>query len=414
MLGVIDQAFSSGSNALILVAFARSSAVEIFGQLALIFLALTALLGVTRGLVGAHLALLGGKLEQLEDEAPFALALSLLVGLVVTALALTGCSLWGLPTAAWALAASPMVLVTQDTLRIVAIATGRPNRAAVSDGLWFAGSIAAIGLTVVMPGISSTTITTVWVFTAFLAMVLLWMMLPVRPRFAGMAAWIRRDLTDRLAFGFEGVISSLNGIAITVIVTSTLGFVATAAVRGAATVLGPLTLLMGALPLVLVPELSRSTLALDGPQLWYRLKWVGLTIGLVALALGSIGLWLPHSVGQTLLGDTWPLAQRVLPLVGLEYAFLAWMHAATTGLRALGAGQRLLSIRLAFSGCAITSALLLSQTNDVVYISGGLAAVAAVFALVSIFTLLHTREPIRLTSKAPPDDQEIAIVSVPL
>ncbi|MCL3862915.1 hypothetical protein [Actinotalea sp. K2] len=387
ILGLVDQGLSSASNALVLVAFARSSGVEQFGRLALIFLILTTLLSLTRGFLGVHLVRLGGDHRRLVVEGRFAVATGILLGLTVSLVAILVCYAIGAAPAVWVLALAPPFIIWQDVLRYYSVASGRAGSAVLSDGLWCVGSVAAVVLTALSTQVSPFHISLLWVSSAAAALLVLATTVPLPPRWRGLREWMADGRAERSSFGLEGVVSALNSVAVLAVVTAILGLSATAALRGAGTIIGPLSLLMSALPLVVIPELARGGAAHDGREAWRRLRWWGLSISLLALSIGVIALVLPSSVGTALLGETWPYAQRVLPLMALEYAALAWLHAAGAGFRLLGQGRRLLSIRVLAAVSALGAAGLLALTGDVVFVAAGLALVAMGAAVVAVIVL---------------------------
>lgn len=241
------------------------------------------------------------------------------------------------------------------------------------------GSLGALGLTLRGGAVDPQTLMTIWFAAAVMALVMISVTLRLAPLVRGLAAWARKDLPDRASFGAEGIISGLNSALVMTIVTATLGLSAVAAIRGAGTLIGPLSLLLGAMPLVVAPELSRLR-AQGGAALWRAARPYALAISLAATGVGSLGLLLPETTGRAVLGDTWLVAREVLPIMGLEYVFLAWMFAGSLGLRVLNMGRALLRIRLAYSVSAIAIAVSASYLDDVRYVSGGLAVVAGIYA----------------------------------
>lgn len=390
--GIVDQVLSSAGNALILVSIARVTTVTSFGSVALLFVFIAAALAITRGFLGTPIAARAGNRGELEREAGHALyvvlAIAVPTGLIAAAILLAqpNGSEYAL------LGVSLVAVLPQDVLRYVVIAKGRVSTALAADGLWFVGSVAALAATVAAD-VSLSTILVAWTASAYAALALIWIGSGVRPRGAGLGSWLRERLAERVAFGTEGSVSAINSAANSSIVAAALGIGATAAFRGAATIVGPLSLLMSALPLVIAPELARKYPGRPGRDLWPALLRVGLTLSPLAILVGSAGFWLPDSIGAEILGESWHGARTILPLAGLEYASLVWMHAAGAGFRVLGAGKRLLSVRLSFAFASILTTSVLATSATLVHVAGGLAAVAAMFAAVSVICLLRTGPP---------------------
>jgi hypothetical protein len=65
-------------------------------------------------------------------------------------------------------------------------------------------------------------------------------------------------------------------------------------------------------------------------------------------------LLVPPSVGGLVLGDTWPLARRILPWTSLEYALLVVGTTAMIGLQARAVGRLLVNVGIGAAGLAIS------------------------------------------------------------
>src|SRR5262249_33214477 len=104
-----------------------------------------------------------------------------------------------------------------------------------------------------------------------------------------------------------------------VLVGAIVGLQGLAALRGAQTFMGPVTMLDLAARALLVPEGAK--LHQHSARAAYRL-FVGVAAALClgALAWGAIGAGLPAQAGRALLGDTWPSARAVLPAMAVLVA----------------------------------------------------------------------------------------------
>jgi hypothetical protein len=111
-------------------------------------------------------------------------------------------------------------------------------------------------------------------------------------------------------------------------------------------------------------------------------------MSLLALAVGSIGLWLPPAIGASVLGATWTVAAPLLPITGTEYAALAWVSVMYTALRSQGRSHALLKTRIFHAGISLTLAVGAAAVwREAVWVAVALA-VAAIVSAVLIATSL--------------------------
>jgi O-antigen/teichoic acid export membrane protein len=153
---------------------------------------------------------------------------------------------------------------------------------------------------------------------------------------------------------------ALTALVVVSVASAIIGPDASAALRGAGTLLGPLSVVMAAVPLAVVPDTSRSERGSEAT--WAALRRIGWMLSGLALTVGLVAAVLPDSLGTVLLGATWTVAAPLLPITGLEYAGLAWVSVTYTLLRALGRSSALLKARCVHSalslGLALTAAAL--------------------------------------------------------
>lgn len=382
-LGLVDQVLSSASNVLVVFAFARASSVDDFGAFSLALAALTTTVATGRGLLGTPIALLSGLPEQLRCEAEHALGFAVWVGVaasgLITAVAVISHAPW--PTYVLALAA-PFVLL-QDTARFFCISAGQPTRAVWSDGLWALGSALLLLLTWIFPRhMSGAFLLSVWAGLAGLVTFVILAPLHLVPRFSGLFIWWRGSLHDRLRFGAEAMIGAMSTLIVLAVATAALGISASAALRGAGTLLGPLAILMSAITLAVVPELRRRG-ALSAAAIGPPLRNIAILMSVFSLALGLFALAVPRAWGELILGDSWNVVRPLLPITASEYALLAWLSAAGGGIRAQGRSSDLLRLQLVFAGSAVvlpSIAVILGGSVRMVAIAlvvaAGIAAVA--------------------------------------
>lgn len=384
-LGLVDQVFSSVSNVLIVFAIARVSSVADFGALSLALAALTTVMAASRGLLGTPITLTSADSGRLRGEAGHALGVATSGGLAAGSIIAVITKLTYAPSATYFVAlAAPFVLV-QDVGRFFCISAGLPRRALVSDGLWAVGSAALLMITWVMPNkMNVSLLLGLWACLAMLSMFAILAPMRLPPRFVGLVIWWRTGLHDRLRFGASAVIGATSSFLVVGIATVTLGVTATAALRGAGSVLGPLNIAISAISLAVVPELRRRGQS-SASATWGALRKIALPMSALALAIGIVACVIPQGWGEVILGESWTVVRPLLPITATEYAALAWFSAASGGIMAQGRSADLLKLRLVFAcgsvALGLVAALLL----------GSARAVAGALALTAILVAVYAR-----------------------
>lgn len=373
---VTSQAVVSAGNFLFAVVTARETSARSFGEISLVFAVYLLCAGVTRGLLGEPLLVLGPA-----DTARSVLGLSLTIGAAIgAAFAAVGLAVGGfIGPIVLAFAATLPFLLLEDALRHVHVARGRPRSAALLDLAWLAGQGVAL-VVVAVADLAIVWFVLGWGAAAAVAVVGELVRLRVLPSLRGAAQWWRSHGGHGWRFAAEflahssGTHLALFGIAV---VSTT---VAVAAVRGVQVIMGPFHVLVMGAGLFAVPEGVR--IVRESPQGIVRAT-AGLAAGLAALgvALGLIVWILPETIGEALLGDTWSDAQPVAMPVAIGMALNGAAFATGYGLRALNVPQRNLRARLLalvpFLGLTVVGA----AWDDATGAAWGFAAGAAIALL---------------------------------
>lgn len=335
-------------------AIARVSTVEEFGALSLAFAAIMAAVALCRGLLGTPITLLSDRPDLLGVETKHALAVAGSIGAISTVgIAAIGC----LTDYAWSVAlialAAPFVLL-QDSARFGCIASARPRLAVHSDGLW-AGCSAILFVVTCIPAVSTPPeiIVAGWTAAAIASAALIQFQSQMRPVWQGLHSWLQISLGDRIRYAMDGAIGATNSFVFLAITAGLIGTIGIAALRGAASVMGPLSILLSSLPLVMVPELRRQ---LDN-NYWSPMRKVGIGLSSLAIVVGLISIFVPDAIGKALLGETWSVAHPLLPITAVEYALLSWSGAAQSVLRAQLNSRAILQVRITYTIAVVAFAL---------------------------------------------------------
>ena len=257
-------------------AIAGVSTVAEFGAISLAIAGIVAMLLLCRGLLGTPIALLSGDPERLIVETRHALALAGCIGTVGGAIIAALAPLSSDPLTILMIAGVAPVVLIQDSARYGCISSGRAHVAVLSDGVWALGSAALFVLAGwVVPEVPPRAVIGGWIALAALSAVIILAVASFRPAIKGMVAWIRSTAAHRFRFGATTAIGATNGLVFLFVVAALIGSPAIAALRGAGSVMGPISILLASMTLVAVPESptparchAGRVLALDGQSGW--------------------------------------------------------------------------------------------------------------------------------------------------
>ncbi|MFD5063872.1 hypothetical protein [Streptomyces sp. NPDC058394] len=360
--GLIDQALSSASNFFVSALAAHSLAPREFGAFALAFAVYLLLLGVSRALCTEPLAVRYTAQEQVVFDAGARRAVG---SVTVLSLPLGGaCLAAGLligGSASGALVALGIVapaLLVQDAWRYVFFASGRVRSAALNDFVWVLAQVGLFGLMAggALPR-SVPIMIVAWGIGAGLGAVLGLHQSRLVPDVASLPGWLREhsDLCGRFAGEFIAATGAVHLVSFGV--GATAGLAAAGSIRGALLVFGPLSMILIAAGVVLLPEFVRNAhLSVDVLTRNARLaSWALLGVSVV---WGLVCLATPASIGQRLLGQNWPGVRSILPQIAVLMCGTSASVGATLGLRALGAAPRSLRARLSIIPVTIVGGLL--------------------------------------------------------
>jgi hypothetical protein len=261
----LSQAFSAGSNFVILLVLGRMAGASQVGEYALAFVAYVAALGLQRaGVTDVMLARAPGSTAPVHDEGRFTITMSLMLSSAAALIAL----IIGLVTPYHQLALlAPFLigLLLQDACRYLSFRRSEEHRAVVLDGIWLAGSCASFFVLHRWPTHSAAII--VWGSAGAIAGLVGLFMMRIRPASPALAVswwrvhvwpscrWLTTEAlfyhTDQevVAFGFTALAGArlfgeyqiaLSFVGASVFLTSAIGILATRHMtRSAGTESGP-------------------------------------------------------------------------------------------------------------------------------------------------------------------------------
>lgn len=350
--GIADQALSSGSNILFVLAVARVSSSAEFGIFSFAYVVLTLTLSLARGALGTPISLLARTPHAARVETSWAMrrAIAWSLPLSISGGVSLGMGPPDLDAASVLVLFVPAILA-QDLLRFEAAALQRYGVAILADGLWAAASLCLLALTWI-PGrlMTAEFMTATWGFFGLIALTVLAVSrCRTRPGSRGRMdvhePSERVRLVDRLRLGFDSSMGGIVTMSISAIVASVLSPVALAGLRGASAMVGPVNVLISSLQIAVIPRLVQRPHA-SMRQMLQITAPTSLPVAACAVGVGLLGLLLPDYVGELLLGETWTVAAPVLVVLGCEYVGQSLLTAALTILRARRATRQLVRFRV--------------------------------------------------------------------
>jgi hypothetical protein len=341
---VADQAVSSGTTLLVVAFMARRTSATGFGALSLLLSLSVIGVGFARAfgtdpLLVHHSTVGEGRLQAARRAVGVSTTMGLALGAVMMCVALA--SQGPLHGALLVGALVMPALTLQDGWRFVFFAFGRPAAALANDAVW----TTVLVICLAVPATRQ--------ITAVAGLALVWAVGGVVAAFVGMLQcgtvpagrpwrWIREHRQLSVRFMAEFVLLSGMNQLIAFAVASWQGLDQAGAMRAAALLLGPASVLANGLLAATVPEGAR--LRSDPRLLGRALPVVALVSAAVMVGWGVAVSYAPASVGRLLLGDRWPAAQQLVLIVAVFYAGANVVMVCAAGLRSLQDARR--SLRL--------------------------------------------------------------------
>ncbi|MFV1362632.1 hypothetical protein AAHH97_04090 [Mycolicibacterium elephantis] len=344
-----DQLLFSLSNLMLTVIVARESTAAQFGAFSLAYVFFLVVQGVVRGLVAEPFSLSYSTSSESDwrGAARHGAGLTASMGGVVGVAISVGGWLGGgsLGHVICALGLLLPGLLFQDFMRYAALAARRPGAAMLNDCMQLVFQSVGIAFLLLGGHTSAWQILAAWGVSAWIAGAFSASHLRVRPNLGGMWRWFKRQggLPRRLAA--DNLITQLGQHSGSLTLAAVAPISAVAALNGGATMFRPAAVFSMAVRSAVVPELVRS--ARHSISRFQRDILV--TLGLLAalsILWSAVVLALPHTVGVSVLGDTWAKAEPLLPYLATAQVVTSCTIAPMVGLRSLAAGSRIVRARI--------------------------------------------------------------------
>ena len=359
LLTTVDQVLSSASNALLLFVLAQIASVAEFGVIAVLVAIYTTWIGFNRGSMGTPILLASNlRKREIVIESGYALSWTAVTSLGAIALACITGVISGQHSIAIAFAIALPAALVQDMLRYPPVAKGKPMIAVVSDAFWALFMLSLFIANLAGAKIPLEVAILLWGFTGMISAAMLAVACSVKPNVHRLWGWWATYSATRLRFGGTYATVPLSSAATILLVTTIAGVEVAGVLRGASTLLGPISMLILAIPMVFVPHVRRSS---TPPRAqWRLLAQTSIASSALTVLCTVLLLLIPVDLGSLVLGRVWEPAISVVPYIGIESAANCWIVSIYSWLHTQGMGRNLFRLRLLHVGlqlgCCIVAA----------------------------------------------------------
>jgi O-antigen/teichoic acid export membrane protein len=341
--GFADQAVSSLSNFLLGFFVARSVDTATFGAFSVAYMTYVVVLGIARGAVAQPLVVRfsGAPVADWRAASGRAAGFALGIGLVVGAVCIAaGLALGGLVGPGLvAIGISLPGLLVQDTWRYALFAHERGRGAFITDLVWLAIQMPAIGLVLLMGRDIAVAALLVWGAAGIVSALVGGRMVGVRPHPESSLSWLREHRVLIPRYIAEATASLTSSQLALYGVGAVAGLVTLGELRVGQLLIGPVLVIFIGMQLVAVPMAVRA-LAGSTAHLRQLCLVVGLVMAGIAIAWGAVLTLVPDDLGRLLLGPNWDPAHRLVFVLALGLAASSFSSGALIGLRAFAAATR--------------------------------------------------------------------------
>lgn len=331
-LSVTDQGLSSATNFLAMILAAREFDPEDFGVFSMAYITYLLIVGASQAFISQPLVIATGEMGGLGRRSLRAILVSSFPIAAVMLMVVTLIMRGGGQGVFVVLALSLPVLLGQDVLRAIAFGLDRPGVAVASDAAWLAAFL--ISYLLISAGTHSLDLWLMmmcWAVGGAVGFVVAYIgcrpLMDVEP---GVPEAFRKGYLGHrffVEFAMTQGASQLSQVLLGGVATPS----AVAALRGASTLLGPVGVLISAVPVLMVPTLRR----MGTRQRSIALVWLAAALLTAALTLTGVLMAIPESIGTRLLGQTWIFAHPLLLPIGIQYGAIGVSAVGFTALRML-------------------------------------------------------------------------------
>lgn len=205
-------------------------------------------------------------------------------------------------------------------LRLLTMTEGAMSRGFLADGLLIS-AVAVASIVAIVLDASSLSVVITWALVLPVSAALLQKHLGLRFR----SRWFgRRGEYTGISFGFQNLFGSGSAHISTFLLASVFGSVLVGAIRGAATLMGPINLVTNSVNTIAIRQLAAA-----GLEERRRTIFLWFTFSTVIASVGALLTWLlAVCLGELILGASWPVVGPLVPWIALDAALVAVAVAA--------------------------------------------------------------------------------------
>jgi len=355
--GVLDQILSASSNAGMTFVAANVLGARDFGVYALMFTAMTMLIGASRALTSEAYTVLmtNADLATRLSRQGQCLGASVAIGLVAAIIG-GGVGIGVGVAGGVVFAVASIGVLAQDAQRYILVTEGRVRAAFANDLVWVTAQFGVLLPLIWWGEPTIGGLAACWGVGAAVAVGVGTWQLRVSPAIRGARKWFGDTKGYSAYYAAEFMAVAGSGYSIVYLVALVVGVEGAGAYRGAQAIFGPVTTLVGGLRMVALPSIVRM-------RTQGRSRVVRASVGFALLLLAAsvvvtVMIWgLRGWLAPLLLGAT---ASAAIPLIipmGLGRAFSSASGGLAVGFRALGATKRSLFSRLVIAGLTLGAAV---------------------------------------------------------
>jgi O-antigen/teichoic acid export membrane protein len=393
-----DQALSSLTNFGLSILVAGSVSAEAFGAFSIALLTFSFVIGINRATVSDPLMIRfsAASPQELSRAVRQAAGSALVLGVAGGAIcAAVGLFLAGdARTALLALSLALPGLLVQDTWRYSCFAAGRPAAATVNDAVWAVVQFSLIGLLMLTGAGSVLLFTLAWGGAALVAGLVGCAQLRTWPDPLQAKRYYddSKHLSIRMGIDFVFNMGAVN--LATYLVGAIVGLAGIGGLRAAQTLLGPLQLLFSGLSSFVLPVFSKQVAR--GGRVRKLAGITAVVAGGLAATWVLVLVFLPRSLGQALLGESWDGARHVMLASGVVSISVAVAMGASLGLKALSRPDYLLRVTLVQAPLIVGLGAYGAVTKGATGAAIGFAIAQAVGAALSWIVFVSAERPVSL------------------
>lgn len=367
--GILTNAISSIGNFAISITLARTLGITDLGEFGIAFAIYAFITGLSRAIICEPLLASHPSREDFSAGSNRASLIGAATGVVVLLVSISISSPY-----LFAISFAMHGLVIFDYLKSMNLAIFNKKHSLVQDSTWTISAVIAAAL-VYLEWITGFQGFILWAWSGaiigYFSMYLHSMALQPKWNIG------RAETKNSLAFGGDFVIGSGASQVSFNLVGVVAGLSTVGSLRAAATLLGPISIIVGSARTLAIPYLSRG-ISHGYKGILTRAIASTSIIGFISVPVLTFIAFIPSHLGELLLGQNWGYAEPILPFLALEMLSIALTSIPFAGFRALKAGKSTIIIRSILALFRITVVVLSANFGGLIWAAIAMAITSLV------------------------------------